>query len=385
MQRSTERVLTTHVGSLARPRDLLELMREREHGRPFDVDGLDKRVTTAVADAVAAQVRAGLDVVTDGELGKVSFLTYVKDRLAGFDAGAGERLLPPSWQVEIDAFPEYYADYLGKYTEQVSPMTTMVCTGPISYTGHAQLRTDIDNLRAALDGHDVTEAFLPSTSPSGFGRNEYYPSHTDYLAAVAEALREEYLAIVEAGFLLQIDDPWLIEYLSENPATTPDQRVADARRHIEILNHALRGIPTDRIRLHTCFGLNHGPRIHDLDLRDIAPLMLTVDAGAYSFEVANPRHQHEWKIWRDIPLPAGKILIPGLLGHATNYVEHPELVADQIELYAGIVGRENVIAGADCGFSSRASFHPEVHPTVVWEKFRALAEGARLASRRLWP
>jgi 5-methyltetrahydropteroyltriglutamate--homocysteine methyltransferase len=390
MRRSTERILSTHVGSLARPHDLLELMRDREHGRSPDGDGFADRVRVAVADVVAAQVRVGLDVVTDGEQGKVSFLTYVKDRLAGFDARRGERLMPPSWQVEIDAFPEYYADYLGKYTEQVSPMTTMVCTGPVTYTGHAQLRADIDNLRAALAGHGlddggVTEAFLPSTSPSGFGRNEYYPSHAEYLAAVAEALREEYLAIVDAGFLLQVDDPWLIEYLSENPATTPEHRRADAERHVEILNHALRGIPPEKIRLHTCYGLNHGPRVHDLDFRKIAPLMLKIDAGAYSFEVANPRHQHEWKIWRDIPLPEGKILIPGLLGHATNYVEHPELIADQIELYAGIVGRENVIAGADCGFSSRASFRPEVHPTVVWEKFRALAAGARLASRRLWP
>jgi Methionine synthase II (cobalamin-independent) len=384
MQRSTERILTTHVGSLARPRDLLEVMREKEHGRPYDAEAFAARISSAVADVVSGQVRVGLDVVTDGEMSKVSFLTYVKDRLAGFDASAGERLMPPSWQVEIDAFPEYYAGYLGKYKDQVSPMMTMVCTGPISYTGHAQLQTDIDNLRAALDGREVTEAFLPSTSPSGFGRNEHYAGHGEYLAAVAEALREEYLAIVEAGFLLQIDDPWLIEYLSENPETTPEQRRGDAERHIEILNHALRGIPTEKIRLHTCYGLNHGPRVHDLDFRDIAPMMLRINAGAYSFEVANPRHQHEWKIWRDIPLPEGKILIPGLLGHATNYVEHPELIADQIELYAGIVGRENVIAGADCGFSSRASFHPEVDAKVVWEKFRALSQGARIASERLW-
>ncbi|MDN5860800.1 MAG: cobalamin-independent methionine synthase II family protein, partial [Pseudonocardia sp.] len=374
MQRSSERVLTTHVGSLARPRALLEQTREKEHGRTYDVEGFPKLVTDAVAGVVDEQVRAGLDVVTDGEMSKVSFLTYVKDRLAGFAAGGGEKLMPPSWQVEIDAFPEYYADYLGKYTEQVSPMTTMVCTGPISYTGHEQLRTDIANLTSALAGHPggaVTEAFLPSTSPSGFGRNEFYPSHGEYLAAVAEALREEYLGIVEAGFVLQVDDPWLIEYLSENPATTPAQRRADAEQHIEILNHALRGIPAERIRLHTCYGLNHGPRVHDLAFAEIAPLMLRINAGAYSFEVANPRHQHEWTIWRDIPLPDGKILIPGLLGHATNYVEHPELIADYIERYAGIVGRENVIAGADCGFSSRASFKPEVHPTVVWEKFRA--------------
>ncbi|WP_103380606.1 cobalamin-independent methionine synthase II family protein [Pseudonocardia dioxanivorans] len=385
MQRSDDRILTTHVGSLARPRDLLEAMREKEHGRPYDVDGYAKRVTAAVDEVVREQVSAGIDVVTDGEMSKVSFLTYVKDRLTGFDTGTGEKLMPPSWQVEIDAFPEYYADYLGKYKDQVSPMTTMVCTGPVSYDGHAQLRTDVENLRAAIAAAGpVTEAFLPSTSPSGFGRNEYYPSHGDYLAAVAEALREEYLAIVDAGFLLQVDDPWLIEYLSENPATTPEQRVRDAEQHIEILNHALRGIPQEKIRLHTCYGLNHGPRIHDLAFRDIAPLMLKVNAGAYSFEVANPRHQHEWKIWRDVTLPEGKVLIPGLLGHASNYVEHPELIADTIELYAGIVGKENVIAGADCGFSSRASFHPEVHPTVVWEKFRALAEGARLATERMY-
>ncbi|ODT97839.1 MAG: methionine synthase, partial [Pseudonocardia sp. SCN 72-86] len=340
MQRSDDRILTTHVGSLARPRDLLEVMREKEHGRPYDVDGYAKRVTEAVDEVVREQVSAGIDVVTDGEMSKVSFLTYVKDRLTGFDTGTGEKLMPPSWQVEIDAFPDYYAGYLGKYKDQVSPMTTMVCTGPITYDGHAQLQTDVDNLRAAIAAApgDVTEAFLPSTSPSGFGRNEFYGSHGEYLAAVAEALRDEYLAIIDAGFVLQVDDPWLIEYLSENPATTPEQRVRDAEQHIEILNHALRGIPTEKIRLHTCYGLNHGPRIHDLAFRDIAPLMLKVNAGAYSFEVANPRHQHEWKIWRDVTLPDGKVLIPGLLGHASNYVEHPELIADTIELYAGIVG-----------------------------------------------
>ncbi|NMH99398.1 cobalamin-independent methionine synthase II family protein [Pseudonocardia acidicola] len=384
MQRSTERILSTHVGSLARPHELLLTMREKEHGRGYDADGFAKQITTAVADVVREQVEAGLDIVTDGEMSKVSFLTYVKDRLAGFDGRAGEKLMPPSWQVEIDRFPEYYEGYLGKYKETVSPMTTMVCTGPVSYAGHEQLQTDIANLRAALQGHEVVEAFLPSTSPSGFGRNEYYASYGEYLSAVAEALREEYLAIIDAGFLLQVDDPWLIEYLSENPATTPEQRRADAEQHIEILNHALRGIPEEKIRLHTCYGLNHGPRIHDLPFGEICPYMLKINAGAYSFEVANPRHQHEWRVWEDLKLPDGKILIPGLLGHASNYVEHPELIADQIVTYAGLVGRENIIAGADCGFSSRASFHPEVHPTVVWEKFRALSEGARLATTRLW-
>jgi 5-methyltetrahydropteroyltriglutamate--homocysteine methyltransferase len=383
MKRSTDRIITTHVGSLARPHGLLDAMRERENGRPYEEDVLDLQIREAVADAIRRQVDAGLDVVTDGEMSKVSFATYVKDRLGGFSAVEGETLMPPSWQVEIDAFPDYYRDYLGKYSSTVAPMRVMVCTGPITYDGHELLQTDIDNLRSALDGADVTEAFLPSASPSGFGRNEYYDSHGDYLSAVAQAMRVEYQAILDAGFLLQIDDPWLIELLAD-PAHEPPARRRNAEQHVEILNHALRGLPTARIRLHTCYGLNHGPRISDIPLRDVAELMLKIDAGAYSFEVANPRHQHEWRIWEDVALPDGKILIPGFLGHATNYVEHPELIADGIVTYANLVGRENVIAGADCGFSSRATYKPEVHPTVVWEKFRALSEGAVLATKRLW-
>jgi 5-methyltetrahydropteroyltriglutamate--homocysteine methyltransferase len=260
----------------------------------------------------------------------------------------------------------------------------MECIDAVSYVGAEAVQTDIANLQAALAGVDVVEAFMPSASPSGFGSNHHYGSELEYETAVGEALREEYLAIVNAGFVLQIDDPWLIEILSEDGVRDEAERSRMAHEHIEALNHALRGIPTDRIRLHTCYGLNHGPRIHDMDFRDVAPYMLKVNAGAYSFEVANPRHAHEWKIWSDITLPDDKVLIPGLIGHATNYVEHPELIADTICNYAGIVGRERVIAGADCGFSSRASYHPEVHPTVVWEKFKALAEGARIASERLW-
>jgi 5-methyltetrahydropteroyltriglutamate--homocysteine methyltransferase len=327
-------------------------------------------------------------VVTDGEQGKVSFLTYVKERLAGFDQVEGETLLPPSWQREIDDFPEYYRGYMSKYSSTVAPMRVMVCTGPVGYTGQAALAADVANLRAALADEQVagkvTEAFLPSTSPSGFGRNEYYPTEHDYLVAVAEAMREEYLAIVAAGFLLQVDDPWLIEILTDDGHSDPAERRRRADEHVEVLNHALRGIPADRIRLHTCYGLNHGPRLNDVPLREVAPVMLKINAGAYSFEVANPRHQHEWRIWQDLPLPEGAVLLPGLLGHATNYVEHPELIADGICAYAGLVGRENVIAGADCGFSSRATFAPEVHPTVVWAKFAALAEGAAIATKRLW-
>ena len=384
MLRSTDRIITTHVGSLARPHDLLDIMKEREHGRPYDAEAFAARVQSAVSDVVREQADAGIDVVTDGEMGKVSFFTYVVERLSGYSTTEGTPVLPPSWKVEIDAFPEYYADYLGKYKNTVAPLRAMACTGPVSYMGFEALEADIATLKAAASEVGALETFMPSASPSGFGVNEYYSSTLEYEMAVGEALRQEYLAIVEAGLVLQIDDPWLIELLSEDGTSSVAERDRAAREHIEALNHALRGIPEDRIRLHTCYGLNHGPRVHDLSFAQVAPYMLMVNAGAYSFEVANPRHMHEWRIWEDVKLPDGKILIPGLLGHATNYVEHPELIAEYVERYAAIVGRENVIAGADCGYSSRASYHPEVHPTVVWEKFRALAEGARLATQRLW-
>lgn len=384
MKTSANRILTTHVGSLARPRPLLETMREKEHHRPYDPDLFARQVAEAVADSVHRQADAGLDVVNDGEQGKASFFTYVVERLDGFSAEEGEPVMPESWRREIEAFPDYYDSYFGKYTETVVPLRTMACTAPVAYRGQDAIATDIANLRAALEEVDVEEAFIPSTSPRGFGYNAYYPSESDYLEAVAEALREEYLAIVESGFLLQIDDPWLIEIMTGGPGSDPDERVKTAHEHVEIVTHALRGIPTDRIRLHTCYGLNAGPRTHDLDLAEIAPMMLKIQAGAYSFEVANPRHYHEWKIWGELGLPDDRVLIPGLLGHATPYVEHPELIADGICNYASLLGRERVIAGADCGFSSRASFAPEVHPSIVWEKFRALTEGARLATERLW-
>src|SRR5215471_11922843 len=332
MKRSTERILTTHAGSLARPTELLDTMRERENGRPYDAELLDRQVTDAVADRVRQQVENGIDIVTDGEMSKVSFLGYVKDRLGGFEPDMDTTRMAPSWQKEVDDFPEYYAEYFKKYSSTVTPLRRIICRGPISYVGQELLQTDIDNLRAASAPFDVADVFMPSTGPSGFGRNEYYDSHEEYLAAVAEAMREEYLAIVAAGFILQIDDPFLI----------------------------------------------------DIPLIQAVPFMLAINAGAHSFEVANPRHYHEWRIWEDVQLPEGKILIPGLIGHATNYVEHPDLVTDYILKYAGLVGRENVIAGSDCGFSSRASYAPEVHPTVVWPKFRALAEGAAQASKQLW-
>jgi 5-methyltetrahydropteroyltriglutamate--homocysteine methyltransferase len=383
MKRSTERILTTHAGSLARPHELLDTMKERENGRPYDAELLDRQIHDAVADRVQQQVENGIDIVTDGEMSKVSFLGYVKDRLGGFEPDMEHMRMAPSWQREVDDFPEYYEEYFKKYSSTVTPLRRIICRGPISYIGHDLVQTDIANLKAAAAPFDVADVFMPSTGPSGFGANEYYDSHEEYLAAVAEAMREEYLAIAGAGLILQIDDPFLIDMLSD-PSLEPDERERMAWMHVEALNHALRGIPTDQIRHHTCYGLNHGPRMNDIPLIDVVPFMLAINAGAHSFEVANPRHYHEWRIWEDVKLPEGKVLIPGLIGHATNYVEHPDLVADYIVKYAGLVGRENVIAGSDCGFSSRASYSPEVHPTVVWPKFRALADGAAQASKQLW-
>ena len=383
MKRSTDRILTTHVGSLARPVELLDTMKLKENDQPYDHELFDFQVTEAVKDRVRQQVECGIDIVTDGEMSKVSFLGYVKDRLGGFEVEMGQSRMAPSWQVEVDDFPEYYADYFKKYSSTVAPLRRIICRGPITYIGQQLLQTDIDNLKAATADYDVADVFMPSTGPSGFGRNEYYSSHEEYLHEVAEAMRQEYLAIVAAGFILQVDDPFLIDMLSD-PTMEKKERERLAWVHVEALNHALRGIPPESVRHHTCYGLNHGPRMNDIPLTEAVPFMLKINAGAHSFEVANPRHYHEWRIWEDIKLPDGKILIPGLIGHATNYVEHPELIADYIVKYAGLVGRENVIAGADCGFSSRASYAPEVHPTVVWPKFRALSEGAALATKQLW-
>ena len=383
MKQSTDRILTTHVGSLARPHSLLDIMKEREYDRPYDAEALDREIAAAVKDRVQHQVECGIDIVADGEMSKVSFLGYVKDRLAGFEVDTGPSKMAPTWQAEFDMFPEYYTEYFKKYSSAVSPLRRIICKGPISYAGQKLLQIDIENLKAACDGLDVADIFMPACGPSGFGRNEYYKDHEEYLHAVADAMREEYLGIVEAGFILQVDDPWLIDTLGD-PSQSIETRHRAAAIHVDALNHALRGIPEDRIRHHTCYGLNHGPRLTDIPLKAALEYTFQIKAQAYSFEVMNPRHMHEWRQVEEVGVPDGKILIPGLLGHANNYVEHPELIAEFICNYASLVGKERVIAGADCGFSSRASYSPEVHPTVVWPKFKALAEGAAIASKRLW-
>lgn len=386
MKRSTERILTTHCGSLARPKDLLDLMKAKLNGEAYDQAAYTKRIAGAVADIVRQQAESGINVVTDGEQGKPGFYTYVRDRLSGFETKAPRPGGWQQWAGELAMFPEYYDQYFSKRMMggSIAPRTPLVCTGPIQYRGQEAIRQDIANLKSALAAVDVSEAFMPAVAPSGVGKNEYYKSEEEFLAAVGDALREEYFAIVDAGFILQIDDPWLTEVHSQDPNLAAAERRKIAERSVEAINHAIRAIPPEKIRFHTCYGINEGPRVHDAPLKELVDLILKVNAGAYLFESANARHEHEYHVWESVKLPAGKILIPGVITHCSNIVEHPELIAERITNFAKLVGRENVIAGADCGFSSQATYNPEVHPKVVLAKFRAMAEGARLATKQLW-
>lgn len=380
MKRSGERILTTHAGSLPRPADLLAMMQAVDG----DAGKLAARVRSAVKDVVREQADLGLDVITDGEMSKPSFITYVTERLSGFTRSTEPGTLPWGGSKEVTAFPEFYEPSLRQSPNASAPR--FACTGPITYTGHARVQADIATLETALAGLDVAEAFLPAIAPSnveGRQRNEFYKTDEEYLFAIAEAMREEYTAIVNAGLLLQIDDPRLVTYYIMSPTST----VAECRRwaevRVEALNHALRGLPRDRVRFHTCYSINMGPRVHDMQLKDIVDVILKVNAGAYSFEAANPRHEHEWRVWETVKLPEGAVLIPGVITQSTVLVEHPELVAERIQKFASVVGRENVIAGADCGFASFAG-STEIHASVVWAKLQSLVDGARIASRRLW-
>jgi 5-methyltetrahydropteroyltriglutamate--homocysteine methyltransferase len=385
MKHSSERILTTHCGSLARPADLLDMMKARAAGETRDDAAWAARVRAAVAESVRQQANNGIDVVADGEQGKRGFFAYVSERLDGFEPRPGRR--PLGFEAEINDFPEYYEQYfrVAMTGGSVAPMVQFVCTGPIAYRGEDAIRRDLDNFRAALGGLNVEEAFMPAVAPSGLGQrtNEYYASDEEYLFALAEALHAEYQAIVDAGFLLQVDDPFLTDVYSYAPQDDVTKK-RTAALYVDAVNHALRGIPPERVRFHTCYGINEGPRVHDAPLGELVGEMLRVNAQAYSFEAANPRHEHEYHLWENVKLPEGKILIPGVITHASNIVEHPELIAERLVRHAKLVGRENVIAGADCGFSSQATYTPEVHPTVVWAKFRAMAEGARLATEQLW-
>ena len=383
MQRSTERILTTHAGSLPRPRDLLGLVRSRARGERIDETAFQARLRQAVGEVVRKQAALGIDVVDDGEFGKPSFVTYVRERLGGLTRQEGERQSPWIRSREAISFPEFYRAQAGAVNAR---QALMACTGPITYRGHKELQTDLDNLKAALAGVDVTEVFVPSISPSNiedWNKNQYYKTPEEYLHAIGEAMRQEYQAIVAAGFLVQIDDPQLVTHYVVNPTATVEQCRRWAQIHVEALNHAIRGIPREKIRYHTCYGINMGPRIHDMEAKDIIDIVLKINAGAFSFEASNPRHEHEWTVWEQAKIPDGAVLIPGVISHSTILVEHPELIAQRIARYANIVGRQNVIAGSDCGFATFAGSE-EVHESIVWAKFDALGKGARIASRQLW-
>ncbi len=385
MVREVDRILTTHAGSLARPHRLLELLAARAQGRPYDAEEFDRALQQSVREVVQRQVQAGIDIVSDGEQSKAGFFSYVQDRLQGLEpAGEDPGNWRRPWASEVAAFPRYYERYFELNMRGVGPMA-FVCTGPIRYTGYDLLRRDIENLQAAMKAAGATEAFLPSTAPRVLGPNRYYPDEEAYLEALAEALREEYRLIIDAGLTLQIDDPGLTDILGPDLFEDPKERRRRAERHVEVVNHALRGLPPERIRFHTCYGINQGPRIHEATMAEVAEHMLKVRAGAYSFEAINGRHQHEWRVWQRLKPSQEVVLIPGLISHTTNVVEHPALIADLLVIYAGLVGRDRVIAGSECGFSSQATSTPEIDPEVVWAKFQALAEGARRASSQLWP
>jgi 5-methyltetrahydropteroyltriglutamate--homocysteine methyltransferase len=388
MRRSSNRILTTHVGSLPRPPDLLAMIEAKEAGAAVNADAFAARVKEAVAEVVKKQSEAGIDIVADGEMGRFGFIPYVNERLAGIEPRPNPGA-QGTWAHSREhlAFPEYYA-WAGQMPGAAgrAQPTRYACIGPISYKGQAALARDIANLKAALADQAGEEAFMPAVSPAqlaGWNKNEFYKTDEEYNFALADALREEYRAIVEAGLVLQIDDPQLASHYTTHPEMDIAQCRNWAAATVEVLNHALTGIPAEQVRYHTCYGINVGPRVHDLELKHIADVMLRINAGAYSFEAGNPRHEHEWKVWEEVKLPEGKVLIPGVITHGSNFVEHPEAIAQRIGRFAGVVGRENVIAGADCGFAS-FSTTCEVHPSVVWTKLAALGEGARLATKELW-
>ena len=396
MKRSEDRILTTHVGSLIRPKAIQDILAARQNGVAVDEAYHSRVLTESVAGIVRRQAETGIDVISDGEFGKsISWSQYVLERLDGFErrpvASGGAD--PFARGLDRERFPEFYAELdahdraQGRFDGGGGARYESVCVAPIAYTGQDVLRRDIENFRAALDEVDVAEGFLPVAAPASVipdRRNEHYESDEALVFAIADAMRVEYRTISEAGLLVQVDDA--------RAAVTYDRMVPPAsmeeyRRwlglHMEALNHALDGIPPERVRYHVCWGSWPGPHTSDVPIREIVDLILGVNAGAYVLEMANPRHEHEWAVWKDVKLPDGKVLIPGVISHATNVVEHPELIAQRIVRLAEAVGRENVIGSTDCGFA-QGPFHRRVHPTVQWAKLGALVEGARLASERLW-
>jgi 5-methyltetrahydropteroyltriglutamate--homocysteine methyltransferase len=386
MKQSTDRILTTHVGSLIRPPALLGHLRARQTGKDFGAAAYQNCLTVSVAEVVRAQANAGIDVVSDGEFGKsISWSQYVLERLSGFERRPIAGANPWARGADRSRFAAFYAELDAR--EAPATQSESVCVGPIEYADTSELERDIANFKAALAAVKVEEGFLPVAAPASVvpdRTNEYYKDDDALLEAIGEAMRTEYRAIVDAGLLLQLDDARAAVTYDRMvpPATMQDYR-RWVGRHVEVLNHALRGIPPEKVRYHVCWGSWPGPHTTDVPLRDIVDLILQVNAGAYLIEGANPRHEHEWRIWEDVKLPVGKVLVPGVISHATNVVEHPELVSERIVRIARLVGRENVMGGTDCGFA-QGPFYRRVHPSIMWAKLEALAEGARIATRELW-
>jgi 5-methyltetrahydropteroyltriglutamate--homocysteine methyltransferase len=388
MKRSETRILTTHVGSLIRPQALQEFLRAKQSGKPYDEKAYAACLTSSVAEVVTEQGKAGIDVVSDGEFGKaISWSQYALERLSGFERRPikEDKANPFKRGADRTQFSEFYAELDAH--DGVATTVEAICVGPIKYTGQAELQTDIDNFKAALKTTKVEEAFLPVAAPASVipdRKNEYYKNEDDIMEAIAVAMHTEYKMIIDAGFVVQLDD-------ARNAVTydrmVPPASFADYRKwlgqQVEIINTAIKGLPVEKIRYHVCWGSWPGPHVSDVPLKDIVDLILGVKVGAYVIEGANPRHEHEWKVWKDAKLAPGQVLIPGVISHATNVVEHPELVSERIVRLAKNVGRENVIAGTDCGFA-QGPFHRRVHPSIMWAKLQALAEGARLASKDLW-
>ncbi|HEV2627235.1 MAG TPA: cobalamin-independent methionine synthase II family protein [Pseudolabrys sp.] len=388
MKHSTDRILTTHVGSLIRPADLQDFLRAKQGGKPYDEQGFQACLTRSVAEVVQRQAQAGIDVVSDGEFGKsISWAQYALTRLSGFTRRPikEDKANPFKRGADRTKFADFYAELDAK--EVVSTTMEAICTGPIAYVGNDELTRDIANFKAALGKVKVEEAFMPVAAPASVipdRKNEYYKNDEELQVAIAAAMRAEYKTIVDAGFIVQLDDA--------RSAVTYDRMVppgsfADYKKwlaqQIDILNHAIEGLPQDRVRYHICWGSWPGPHTSDVPLKDIVDVVLKAKVGAFVIEGANPRHEHEWQVWKNAKLGAGQMLIPGVISHATNVVEHPELVAERIVRLAKIVGRENVIAGTDCGFA-QGPFYRRVHPQIMWAKLEALAEGARIASKELW-
>ena len=385
MKRSTERILTTHVGSLPRPDDIREMNDAKVSGLFVDQSAWSARVKAAVAEAVRLQVEAGVDIVNDGELSKSSWSSYVNERLTGFAESVSDGQGSLARGRDRKAFQEFYDEY-----DRIQPFRTVngsrwtdiICNAPVSYKGQSAVQMDAENLKAACAGIKAEESFITAVAPGSIITrriNKYYPSEEAFLFAIADAMKTEYRVIVDAGFLLQIDDPQLVtRYDAGDPPPNAEEYRKSAAARVEALNHALADIPQERVRYHICWGGWHGPHTTDFPLKDIVSVLLQIRAGAYLIEAANARHEHEWRVWEHVKLPDGKILIPGVVSHATNVVEHPELVAERILRFADLVGRENVIAGTDCGLGGR------LHRQLVWAKLNALSEGARRATRQLW-